>query len=87
MSNPTTIKLDYPIKVNGVEADELKMRRAKVRDHTSASKITGNDAEQENFLFANLCSITTEEYGSLDVIDLAKVQKQYKDFLKPRRKQ
>ena len=35
-----TVKLDYPITLNGVECDTFTMRRPKVRDMRGAQKLS-----------------------------------------------
>lgn len=71
------ITLKYPLK----SADKLTMRRVKVRDSLAAQKIKGSDAEQEIFLFANLCEVTTKQIEALDMADYKQLQETYSGFL------
>jgi hypothetical protein len=71
------ITLKYPLK----SADKLTMRRVKVRDSLAAQKIKGSDAEQEIFLFANLCEVTTRQIEALDMQDYKQLQETYSGFL------
>jgi len=77
----TEIKLDYPIRIEGVEVKALKMRRSKVRDMLAADKATGSEAEKEVTLFANLCEVSTETIGDMDTADYQKLQEAYSGFL------
>ena len=75
-----TIKLKYPIKIDGEDIAELKMRRAKVRDQLAVQSGT-NDAEQEVKLFANLCEVKADVIAELDIADYKVLQETYADFL------
>ena len=77
----TTIKLKHPIKVDGVEIQELTMRRPKVRDQIAAEKGGGSDAEKELRMFANLCEITPQSLEEMDMVDYKALQEAYVDFL------
>ena len=71
------ITLKYPLK----SVSTLTMRRVKVRDSLAAQKIKGSDAEQEIFLFANLCEVTTKQIEALDMADYKQLQEAYSGFL------
>jgi hypothetical protein len=71
------IPLKYPLK----STDKLTMRRVKVRDSLAAQKIKGSDAEQEIFLFANLCEVTIKQIEALDMADYKQLQEAYSGFL------
>ena len=76
----TNIKLQYPIKVDGVTINEISLRRPTVKDMRVA-RITGkDDAAQEINLIANLAQITTEAVESIDMADFVKVQKALAGF-------
>ena len=77
----STIKIKYPINVDGVKVKSLKLRRPKVRDMLSVESGQITDAEKEINLFANLCEVTPEALMELDMSDYAKLQKAYQDFL------
>lgn len=74
-----TINLDYPIKVGGVEATSLSMRRPLVRDMLKARN-NKNEGEAELNLFSDLCQITPDEVKNLDFSDYAKLQEVLRDF-------
>lgn len=80
MNENTTIKLDFPIKLDGKDVAELSVRRPKVRDQLAASKKT-NEQEREIFLFANLCQLSPDDIQNLDMKDYGKLQRVYLDFL------
>ena len=80
MNENTTIKLDFPIKIDGKDVSELSVRRPKVRDQLAASKKT-NEQKREIFLFANLCQLSPDDIQNLDMKDYGKIQKVYVDFL------
>lgn len=75
------IELDFPVTVGGQEYKSLTMRRPKVRDQKAAEKGAASDADAETMLFANLCDVPPEVIDELDMLDYAKVQKEYKGFL------
>lgn len=81
----TTIKLDHPIAVDGVEVTELTLRRPKVRDVRAADKSSGSDGAREIRLFANLCEQTPAAMEELDMADYLKIQEAYQDFLSPKK--
>ena len=75
------IELTHPINLDGTNVSLLQLRRPKVRDMLSVEKSVDNDAEKEIQLFANLCELTPENLHDLDMVDYAKLQKAYQDFL------
>jgi hypothetical protein len=82
MSSLTTIKLDHPVKVAGVEVAELRFRRASVRD----IKIARAGGKADDFdlavtLAANLAEITPDDVLNLDVADFKKVEVLIAGFL------
>ncbi|MEG1825518.1 MAG: phage tail assembly protein [Cloacibacillus sp.] len=78
-----TIDLSYPITIDGTETSVLVMRRPKVVDTVLFQKSQGTDADKEIKLFSNLCEVTPEEIGQLDMMDYAKLQVQYGNFMAP----
>jgi hypothetical protein len=75
-----TIKLKYPVSDGSAEISEMKMRRPKVRDMVAAD--TGKtDAAKEVKLFANLCDVTEEVIGGMDMADYKTMQETYTGFL------
>ena len=74
------IKLQFPVKVDGVELNELSMRRSKVKDRLVVSSMKCTDEEKEIRLFANLCEVSPEVVQELDEVDYAAVQKVYMSF-------
>lgn len=75
------IKLQYPVKVNGLEISTLTLRRPRVRDMLAASKIKGTDADKEIRMFCNLCEVEPEVIESLDLADYSRLQQVYQSFL------
>jgi len=71
------ITLKYPLKSAAV----LTMRRVKVRDSLAARKMKGDEAEQEIFLFANLCEVSPKQIEALDMADYKQLQDTYSGFL------
>lgn len=76
-----TLKLKYPIDDGGTLITELKIRRPKVRDQLSASKLTGSEAEQEVAMFAGLSDLTPDLIAEMDFADYQALQKLYTTFL------
>lgn len=76
------IELEFPININGADVKVLHMRRPRVNDTLIADKMAGNDAEKEITMFANLCEISPEDIGKLDLKDYRKIQRIFDSFLK-----
>ena len=82
MSNQITdIKLKYPIEIDGVECEIIKMRQPKVKDMLNAEKNKGSDSEKEIKLFSDLCSCSPSDLENLYLYDYKKIQEVYQDFL------
>jgi hypothetical protein len=77
------IKLNEPIKVDGVLVHELCLRRPKVRDLLIAGKKDISESEREVNLIANLAEIPIEAIKDLDMRDYLKIQEILRDFLSP----
>ncbi len=75
------IKLENPIKIDGVEANEISLRPPKVRDLIASSKKNIDEAEKEVNLIANLGEISPETVQELDLRDYIKIQEWLRDFL------
>lgn len=75
------IKLQYPVKIDGIEYTELTMRRSKVKDRLLVANMQNkSDEEKEILLFANLCEVSPEVIRELDEADYPSVQKVYMNF-------
>ena len=77
------IKLNEPIKIDGVVISELTLRRPKVRDRLAVERLGTNDAEKEVALIANLADIPKDAVEELDLADYAKIQEALQGFLLP----
>ena len=75
------IKLSNPIKIDGVEVNEISLRQPKVRDLLISSKKNVSEAEREVNLIANLAEIPIDTVEDLDLRDYLKIQNWLKDFL------
>ena len=75
------IKLLNPIKIDGVEVNEISLRQPKVRDLLISSKKNVSEAEREVNLIANLAEIPMDTVEDLDLRDYLKIQDWLKDFL------
>ena len=75
------IKLDNPIKIDGVEVHEISLRAPKVRDLIAAGKKNISESEREVNLIANLAEISPETVQDFDLRDYMKIQNWLKDFL------
>jgi hypothetical protein len=69
----TTIKLKFPVVVDGQEYAELNMRRCKVKDRRLAAK-QKSDEDREITLIANLCEVPPSVIDELDTVDYSKLQ-------------
>ncbi len=77
----TVVKLQYPVRVNGQELTELRMRRPKVRDRLVVEKLAASQAEKEVRFIANLCEIAPDDVEELDMADYAQLQEVLSGFL------
>lgn len=75
-----TIELSYPITIDGTEVRSLSIRRPKVSDILYISQSPKSDTEKEVELLSNLCEITQDNMGDLDITDYVKLQEQYINF-------
>lgn len=75
------IKLENPIKIDGVLVHEISLRTPKVRDILIARKKDVSESEREIILIANLAEISTEAIQELGLRDYMKIQNWLKDFL------
>ena len=75
------IKLDNPVKIDGVEINELSLRKPKVRALIVAGKKNVSESEREVNLIANLAEVSPETIQELDLSDYLKIQDWLKDFL------
>ena len=75
------IKLDNPIKVDGVVVSEISLRQPKVRDLLVSGKKNVSEEEKEVNLIANLAEIPVDSVEDLDLRDYLKIQDWLKDFL------
>lgn len=80
-----TIKLEYPVEVDGVKYDELFMRRPKVRDNLAARRSKGGDEDKEIKLLSNLCEVSPTVIEALDIADYMALQEVFAGFLPSRR--
>lgn len=82
-ANTVTVKLDFPVEVDGVLCESFVMRRPKVRDIRSASHVKGTDADQEAVLIGNLCEVSPEVIDGLDFMDCNKLSEALQNFRSP----
>ncbi len=79
--NMQTIKLQYPITVDGAAINNINLRRPLVRDRLIAEKASGNEVEKEIRLIANLCEMAPDHIEQLDMADYVKLQECLAGFL------
>lgn len=75
----TTIKLQFPVTVDGQDYTELKMRRCKVKDRRLAAK-QKTDEDKEITLISNLCEVPPNVIDELDAVDYAKLTETLQGF-------
>jgi hypothetical protein len=76
-----TIELNHPVEMDGRSVTQLRMRRPKVKDQLAADKASGNSAQKEVRLFANLCEESPAVIEELDLSDYRQLQEAYSGFL------
>jgi hypothetical protein len=77
----TTVKLAYPIKVNGKDVIELKMRRPIVADLKQVEQTGGGENERAAAMLGRLTGLVPEDFEKLDLVDFKKLDQAYTDFL------
>lgn len=78
-----TVELNIPIQINGVTTDRLVMRRPKLKDARNASKMAGNDREEEEIrLFCILIDCAPSDLEELDYADYGKLQNAFQRLSK-----
>lgn len=77
------IKLENPIKVDGVLVDELTMRTPKVRDLIIATKKGGTEADLIVNMISNLAEIPLESVYEFDLKDFAAISNLLQGFFSP----
>lgn len=82
MTEKTTVTLQFPFTLNGIEYTELNIRRSKVKDRLAVSKIQGTDEEKEIRLLCNLCEVSPDVLYELDEKDYQELQNVYINFFK-----
>lgn len=75
-----TITLKHPVKLNGQEYKELRMRRWKVRDMRRSQASGLPEDEQEVRLFADLCEVSPDVIDELDGADWKQLTDTFKSF-------
>jgi hypothetical protein len=78
-----TVKLTYPIKIDGVDLIEVTLRRPRVRDRLIIDKMTVSDGEKDVWLIANLAELPKEAVEELDFADYTKILEVLGGFLAP----
>lgn len=77
------IKLEFPIKINGILTDQLTMRRPKLKDFRNASQLAGKDAEEQEIrLFSTLADCAINDLEELDYADYGKLQDVFRRMVK-----
>lgn len=78
------IALDFPIKVGGVEASVLTLRRPKNKDVQAMELSSKKDGAKEADYLSNLLQITPAEFAELDMSDYEKILEAHSSFRRPR---
>ena len=84
MEDKVTITLATPIEHAGQQVGAVTMRKPLVRDLRAAERAAGAGAGNsavEIALFANLCEVSPDAFGGMDVADYLRVQRAYQGFL------
>lgn len=65
----------------GQRIEKLTVRRAKRADMKAAAKYSKDDAEQEDFLFAQITGLTLEDIDQLDLADSKALQDSFRSMV------
>ena len=80
MSTTETIKLKYPIEVDGIQTDTLHLRRPKVRDIRLMDQFEG-DVEKTIQFMAALCQIPPAAIEEMDGEDFGLISGKVEGFM------
>ena len=76
------ITLKHPFtNAAGQRIEKLTVRRAKRADMKAAAKYSKDDAEQEDFLFAQITGLTLEDIDQLDLADSKALQDSFRSMV------
>lgn len=76
------IKLEFPIRINGVVVNQLSMRRPKLKDIRDAAKVAGKDEEERELrLFSMLTDCATTDIEELDLADYRNIQNTFQKMV------
>jgi len=65
----------------GQRIEKLTVRRAKRADMKAAAKYSKDEAEQEDFLFAQITGLTLEDIDQLDLADSKALQDSFRSMV------
>ena len=68
-----TIKLQFPVVIDGANVTTLVMRRPTVRDQLSFEEGKGSEARKVVNMLANLCEVTPDTIMDLDQSDFTRL--------------
>lgn len=74
------IKLNSPVRIDGVDITKVRMREPKVKDQLAVDKVQG-EAAKEITLFANLCELSPADIEEMVLSDYRQLQEAYQSFL------
>lgn len=74
----TTVKLAWPLEYDGVQYDEISVKRLTGKDILGVRKSAG---DAETAMFALVCGVPTEVIEALDAEDMIRIVDVAQDFL------
>jgi len=80
MSEPTVIKLDYPVDAGSETIDELRLTRPKVKHLKQMDEIEGDVAKAE-MMISVLSGVPLSVISNMDAVDFAKAGEVLDGFL------
>lgn len=84
MTMTTTVRLLYPVTINGQEITELTMRRPRVKDSLIHEKQfpdkKSGTLESDMAMFVRLCGVAPGDLDGLDMADVAQLQRAFGGF-------
>lgn len=80
LRNSATVKLAFPIEVDGVAYEAFKIRRSTVRDQIAASRVS-DDMGRSVRMMALLTGTADDVIESLDSYDFTVLSKEVQSFL------
>lgn len=80
LNKSETVKLEFPVELDGTNYAELTARRPRIADNVWADKQKGTELERGLAMLARLCDVPPEVIHELDDLDAERLQDKVNSF-------